>query len=178
MVTLNEILSQIPPDGFIGNYEVKIDDKNRFKIPAQFLRIFEDLYSHEGRMLYCCPSLDRSINIFPRSEWHVQMKELRENIRGPWDRRAREVAKAVQGSTHRIEIDNQGRLKLSPPLIKLLGHQKKITICGLGTRMELWVTEKWTEYTDSAWDNILETQDKLLAESQQSIPAAQSRTDL
>jgi MraZ protein len=172
MDTLNKILSQIPPDGFVGNFEAKIDDKNRFKMPVQFLKTFDELYGHEGRTLYCCPSLDKSINIFPRSEWHAHMQELKENIRGPWDRRAREVAKAVQGSTHRIEIDNQGRLKLSPPLIKLLDRQKEITICGLGAKMEIWAAKKWAEYTASAWDNIMETQDMLHEESRQSSKAA------
>ena len=171
METLNEILKQIPPDGFVGNYEVKIDDKNRFKMPVQFLKTLDELYGHEGRMLYCSPSLDKSINIFPRSEWHKHMTELRENVRGPWDRRAREIAKAVQGSTHRIEIDNQGRLKLSPPLMKLLKNKKTITLCGMSSRVELWVTEKWVEYTESAWDNISELQDQLLEESQQSSKA-------
>ena len=155
----------IRTSSFIGHFPVTVDVKNRIKLPVRFLDVLREAYGDQASSLHTCISMDRNIDIFPVGEWYAHMEQLQAG--SVYDVAKRKVYTVIQGSTNSVELDKQGRLKLSPSLMKHTGITKSAYLCGFSTRMELWDAVRWEEFCQQTLDSFPETQERLYQEQKQ-----------
>jgi MraZ protein len=118
---------------FRGSYEVKVDDKGRFKLPAGFVKVAEQKqYGSE----FFLTSFDGLIGeIWPLKEW--EQKEADWAVISDESRQKREVLQYVNYYGQQAEMDGQFRLLVHPRLrsaAKLLGD---VDILGAGKYMKI-----------------------------------------
>ena len=120
----------------LGEFEQRLDDKNRVTLPAR-LRV-----QFEGGLV-CARGLDGCINVWPLGvlgglrERAVRAARLLQP-RGP-----RAQAGAFFGGALECELDRQGRVALPAPLVGHASLDKDIVIAGLRDRLEIWDRESW-----------------------------------
>ena len=70
----------------------------------------------------------------------------------------------MSGATN-VELDKQGRVNISQPLIDYANLIKDCVIIGTGDRLEVWSQESWDSFFDSTKDNMSDIAENLFNES-------------
>ncbi|MCI4625575.1 MAG: division/cell wall cluster transcriptional repressor MraZ [Candidatus Magnetoovum sp. WYHC-5] len=127
--------------GFYGRYNLRVDDKGRVIIPAQFRDIVKNNYGN--KLFITCAVSDECLHVFPDREWENMM----EKVKGlP---KAKESVKyfmrRVVGSAQECETDKQGRVLIPPVLREETGivQNGEIVMVGIVDRIEIWEKKKW-----------------------------------
>ncbi|CFX62372.1 MraZ [Syntrophomonas zehnderi OL-4] len=126
---------------FLGEYQHSLDTKARVIIPAKFR---EEL----GLKFVATKGLDNCIFIYPLDEWQVIEKKLRAL---PFTRAdVRSFARFFFSGASELEIDKQGRVLLPQNLREYANIDKELVIIGVGARLEIWSSENWVSYNQTA----------------------------
>jgi MraZ protein len=128
---------------FIGQYCHSVDVKGRVSIPAKFR---EEL----GESFILTKGLDNCLFIYSMDEWGILENKLKQLPLANRDARAF-VRFFFSGATE-CELDSQGRIRITNNLREHANLQKDAVIIGVGTRIEIWSSNEWQEYTDD--DNL------------------------
>jgi MraZ protein len=135
---------------FSGEYEYKIDAKGRVSIPPKFRSQFAD-----GIVLN--ESVDGCINAYPLQTWNEATAQFQSLpiIRPQKDRR---ITRFLFSSTFNLELDEQGRIMLPPPLRQHAAIKDTLVITGVSNYLEIWSKEAWdkekTLARNEAWHNF------------------------
>lgn len=126
---------------FLGEYEVRIGDKNRLAIPAHFRTELKP-----GLVLAQGMDDTPYLNVFTLAEWERFYQRICavpiEKSRG---RDARRLFFATAFST---EIDTQGRFVLPPGLRQYAQLAENVMIVGAGDHLEIWNKDAWGPYRE------------------------------
>src|SRR5690606_38138523 len=130
--------------GFLGEYEVSMDAKGRFLLPAGFKK---QLPEGSGEAYVIMRGMERCLNLYTMEGW----EELSQKIS-----RYNDVKPAVQkykrllfsGST-RLEPDTAGRLLLPKQLQEYAGLKKDLIFSAQGNRIELWDSKTYYDYLNA-----------------------------
>ena len=118
---------------FIGEYSYSLDKKGRINIPAKFR---QSLSEDNNNTFVISRGMDPCIYVYPLIQW----KEIEENLRRLSSLSSvnrtfiRNTARYATPSTY----DKQGRIGLSPDLIKYSKLDKEVRIIGMVNKMEIW----------------------------------------
>ena len=118
---------------FRGNYPVRVDEKGRLKVPAEFKRVVDEKYSGAQ---YCITSLDgKRAQIYPLEEWQrIEDKLARLSTFNPTKKKFLDRTN-YYGQV--VEMDNQGRL-LVPSLLREAAQLKgEVAVVGMLTYLEV-----------------------------------------
>jgi len=121
---------------FLGEYEHKIDAKGRVAIPPKFRGEF-----WEGIVL--ARGLERCILAYPPSVW----KEIAERFDTmPIARsKSRRISRVIFATAFSLDLDEQGRLVMPPPLRQHAEIKETVIIAGINNYLEIWSKELWEE---------------------------------
>lgn len=125
---------------FQGDFVHNIDPKNRLFIPAKFREELGDTF-----VVY--PSPDGCLFIFTEEHWKDVTKQIMMNSEKTSDRLSQRVA---MYGVSTVSPDKQGRITLTPFLVKKAGLQKEVMIFGVNTRIELWDMDRWNAMMEEA----------------------------
>ena len=123
-----------------GTYEHQLDDKNRIRIPAKFLSVFDKEY--ESQPLYFVIYTPGRIAIMPESVLDDKMAVLEKIV--PLDEDALDAMDAqskILGTAEEVNKDGQGRVTLPKLLRKEVGIEKDVVTVGMGDYVEIWAKE-------------------------------------
>ena len=123
----------------IGEYEHSLDAKGRLIMPA---KLRQDM----GEKFIVTKGLDGCLFAFSQNEWlnfETKLKSLPLS-----DKNARNFVRFFLSGATECEIDKQGRFLIPNNLRETAGLVKETVIIGVGTRIEIWDKEKWTEYNN------------------------------
>lgn len=134
----------------IGEYEHTIDAKKRMALPAKFRK---DL----GKEAVITRGLDACLFVYPMKEWERVAEALSNLPTGQATNRSF-VRLFLAGAAH-VETDALGRILVPDYLKKYAGLSERVTIVGVGKRLEIWDSQKWEAYRSD-----IEKQADLLAE--------------
>ena len=121
---------------FLGEYEHKIDPKGRVAIPPKFRGEF-----WEGIVLG--RGLDRCIIAYPPPLW----KEVSDKYH-PLPTalsKERRMSRTIFAPSFNLELDEQGRVVLPPPLRQYAEIKETVIIAGINNYLEIWSKELWEE---------------------------------
>jgi MraZ protein len=119
----------------LGEFEQRLDDKNRVTLPARLRVQFED-------GLVCARGLDGCVNVWPRASWEAYVTAQSDRL-DSFSREGRALERYLFGGALECELDRQGRVALPAPLVGHASLDKDIVIAGLRDRLEIWDRESW-----------------------------------
>lgn len=122
---------------FIGEFHHTLDDKGRLAIPVKFRASIE-----HGAVV--TRGLDRSLFLYPKSEWELLATKLAALPLGQADTRA--FARLMLAGAMEIDVDKSGRIMIPEYLRTYASLQKAVVLTGLYDRVEIWDEELWRAY--------------------------------
>lgn len=128
-----------------GTYEHQLDDKNRMRIPAKFLSVFEKEYENEP--LYFVIYTPGRIAIMPESVLDSKMAML-EQLNPLYEGEMDALSKII-GTAEEVNKDGQGRAIIPKALRSEAGIKKDVVTVGMGDYIEIWSKEVRSEKIDS-----------------------------
>ncbi len=132
---------------FLGEFEQKCDNKNRFRIPNKFKKdVNGEIVLLKGN--------DGCIFILPKNAFEELVSKA--NELPMFDSKVQKPLRLIFSSASELDEDNQGRFLLPNNLKKYASIDKDIVFVGAGNRIELWAKEKWDSYCESENTHIQE----------------------
>lgn len=141
---------------FMGEYHHTIDDKNRLIIPSKFRDGLGDEF-------VITRGIENCLFVYSKDEWNKIVSKL-EDL--PFTKKdARSFIRFFLSGATVAEFDKQGRVNITSPLIGYANIDKECVIIGAGDRLEIWSTDNWNSFFDSAKDNMSDIAENLFNES-------------
>jgi len=134
--------------GFYGEYFHQLDEKNRFFVPAKL----REKLSFFGKKLILSRGLDRCLFLFPQSEW--ESLEEKASTLPLTTKEARQFTRHLFSGAMECELDGQGRISIPQNLKEYAGIEKEIVIIGVSNRIEIWASERWSQYFKEVDRNV------------------------
>jgi MraZ protein len=126
---------------FRGQFTHSIDAKGRVAVPARFR---ESLGASGDNRVVLTPALfDCCIHVFPLRAW--EEFEAKVALMKQFDVNAVRLRRLYVSAAVDCELDKQGRLLVPPQLRDHASLSKEVLWAGVGTKAELWATERWAE---------------------------------
>ena len=141
---------------FIGEYHHTIDEKGRIIIPAKFR---EEL----GNNFIITRGIENCLFVYSEENWAKITNKLNSL---PFTKKdARTFNRFFMSGATSVELDKQGRVNISKPLIDYASLIKDCVIIGTGDRLEVWSQESWESFFDSTKDSMSDIAENLFNES-------------
>lgn len=141
---------------FIGEYHHTIDEKGRIIIPVKFR---EEL----GNNFIITRGIENCLFVYSEENWAKITNKLNSL---PFTKKdARTFNRFFMSGATSVELDKQGRVNISKPLIDYASLIKDCVIIGTGDRLEVWSQESWESFFDSTKDSMSDIAENLFNES-------------
>ena len=141
---------------FMGEYHHSIDEKGRLIVPSKFR---EEL----GEKFIITRGIESCLFVYPMDNW-IKITQKLESL--PFTKKdARQFVRFFLSGATTAEFDKQGRVNITTPLISYAKLQKECVIIGTGDRLEIWSSENWDDFFNSAQDNMSDIAENLFNES-------------
>ena len=141
---------------FIGEYHHTIDEKGRIIIPAKFR---EEL----GNNFIVTRGIDNCLFVYSNEKWDMITTKL--NALPFTKKDARTFNRFFMSGATSVELDKQGRVNVTAPLIDYANIVKDCVIIGTGDRLEIWAQEAWNDFFNSTKDSMSDIAENLFSES-------------
>jgi MraZ protein len=119
----------------LGEFSQRIDAKNRVTLPKRYRPQFAD-------GVVVTKGLDGCLFVFDRAGFErfvdAQLARL-----DSFSRETRRLERYLYAGATETELDAQGRVMLTAPLIEHAGLGRDIVVAGLRDRLEIWDAEAW-----------------------------------
>ena len=134
---------------------MRVDDKGRLAIPAQFRKQLR-----EGS--FVSVSQAAVLAIYPPDLWNALAAQLQSPLPGP-DQRA--LARTLYSMSVPFEPDGQGRISLQPEQRRLaeIETSSTVVVIGMGSRVEIWPEARWESYSTDAQGRFTEFADRVIS---------------
>jgi MraZ protein len=129
----------------LGQYDGKIDSKNRTAFPKKFREVL-------GDKLIVTLGYENSLIVVSEENW----KALLEGTEGrPFiESQTRETQRFLLGGASNVELDVKGRFILPAYLREFAKIKDDVVFIGLSRYVEIWDKDRWLEYRKSLEKNI------------------------
>lgn len=124
-----------------GNYNARMDDKGRLKIPTHFRRKIEENYGSE---LYVTSLTGDNVLIYPLKEWEIIEQKVALLPTNEIARRIYLTATSFYGQES--EIDNQGRVLIHPLLRQKAEIYGDVAVLGDLNSLKVWNQERIEQF--------------------------------
>ena len=129
---------------FIGNIDVRADEKGRIFVPAGYRKILAEMSS---KRIVMRRDMDNACLIFyPESVWNEKVSALR-NALDEWDPEDQMLLMQFMADAEILETDNQGRVLLQKRNLECLNdgretnESNELVFVGMFDRFALWKPE-------------------------------------
>ncbi|WP_042356344.1 division/cell wall cluster transcriptional repressor MraZ [Bacillus rubiinfantis] len=138
---------------FMGEYHHNIDNKGRLIVPSKFR---EDL----GDTFIITRGLDQCLFGYPLSEWKLLEEKLKALPLTKKDARA--FTRFFFSGATESELDKQGRINISSPLLQYAKLDKECVILGVSNRIEIWSKQIWEDYFIQSEESFAEIAENMI----------------
>lgn len=130
--------------GFLGEYEVTIDEKGRFLVPAALKKQLAE----EGALQFVINrGLDFCLSLYPMKSWdplYAKVSKLND-----FDSKASAFKRRFLNGASKVEVDTAGRLLLPKNLMEYASLKKNAVLIFIGDKIEIWDIVKYKEFFES-----------------------------
>ena len=117
---------------FLGEYEVTVDAKGRFLLPAGFKKQLK-----EGESSFVISrGFEKCLTLYPMDSWQPIIDQI--NSLNQFDPKVREFRRQFLGGATELELDSAGRLLLPGTLKEYAGLVKDVILAAQGSKIEIW----------------------------------------
>lgn len=136
---------------FRGHAYRNLDPKGRLVLPADFRDV---LLSRAPSGRFVCTTYDGCIVGFPQADW-VQFEE-KFNCLTNTSRKMRDFRRLVIGGAEEMELDAQGRVRISRAQMEYAGLDHDVALAGQGNRFEIWNQATFKSMLEQNFDDVAE----------------------
>jgi MraZ protein len=122
-----------------GEYELNIDDKNRFLIPAEIRKRMHP--ERDGQAFYLVIGPDRRPWMYPEKSYQALVATVPAELSPGRDRLA--FDRRMFGTAAYLEPDKQGRVLIPDATRRRTGLDKEVTLVGVRDHLEIWNRPDW-----------------------------------
>jgi MraZ protein len=119
----------------LGEYEQRLDEKNRLTIPVRLRDGFLD-------GVFLTRGLDRCLAAYTRDGWDAFVNAQTARI-DTLTREGRLLERYLFGGAVELELDKQGRVAVPAPLVRHASLERDVVVAGVRDRLEVWNREAW-----------------------------------
>jgi MraZ protein len=128
-----------------GEYDITVDEKNRFSMPAELRRAIDVEAYGEG--LIVLVGVNKKPWLYPDKYYRKLLSQRKPRAVPPED--LLKFDHFNVSMTFPVPMDKQGRVVLPDKIIKRTGVKGEVTLAGAVDHVELWPRAAWEEYYDS-----------------------------
>ena len=130
--------------GFLGEYEVTLDAKGRFLLPAGLKK---QLPEGENTHFVINRGFEKCLSLYPKQSWEPVFDRVRSL--NTFDPEVRNFVRYFLNGATEIEIDSAGRMLLPSNLREYAGLQKDIVLTSGVDKIEIWSKEAYQQFFDT-----------------------------
>ena len=120
---------------FLGTYNISLDEKGRFNVPAKFRAALEQ----SGPQLVLC-AMQPFLVVFPQKEWAENEEKL--SSLNAFDIKDRTRLREFYSRATDCEVKS-GKILLPINLREIAGLKKEAVLVGMSKTFEIWSPERW-----------------------------------
>lgn len=136
---------------FRGHAYRSLDPKGRLVLPAEFRDALMSR-SPEGR--FVLTTYDGCIVGFPEPDWLIFEEKFSKLANS--SRKMRDFRRLVISGAEVMEMDAQGRLRISRAQMDYAGLSHEVAVAGQGNRFEIWDQTTFKGLLDQNFDDVTE----------------------
>ena len=120
---------------FLGTYNISLDEKGRFNVPAKFRGTLEQ----SGPQLVVC-AMEPFLVVFPQKEWAENEEKL--STLNAFNKEDRTRLREFYSRATDCEMKS-GKILLTLNLRDIAGLKKEAVLVGMSKTFEIWSSERW-----------------------------------
>ena len=124
--------------GFLGEYEVTLDTKGRFLVPAA---VKKQLTGDSANQFVINRGIEQCLTLYPMQTWEPVFSNI--SKLNDFDPQVREFRRSFLNGATQIELDSAGRLLLPKILIDYAGLEKDVVLVSAVNKIEIWDSSKY-----------------------------------
>ena len=140
---------------FMGEYSHSIDAKGRLIMPAKFRNDLKDKF-------IITRGLEKCLYVYSLEDWDKLVSKL--NTLPFTKKDARIFIRSFFSGAAQIEVDRQGRINITSPLIDHAGLTKECVIIGANDRIEIWSKDEWDKFLNVNSEKLEDIAENLFTE--------------
>ena len=129
--------------GFLGEYEVTLDAKGRFLLPAGFRKQLED----GANQFVINRGIEACLSLYPMQSWEPIFTEV--SKLNDFDPKVRQFRRYFLNGATNVELDSAGRLLLPRALMDYAGLNKDAVLVSAVNKIEIWDKIKYTQFFET-----------------------------
>jgi MraZ protein len=134
---------------FVGTFDYVMDERGRVPLPP----VYRDAF-REGLVL-SLGHPDRCLRVYTRTAFDEQADEFTAD--STMSQRGRDLRRAFFASARHVELDNQNRILIPPPLRQSAGLEKQVLVIGNGECLEIWEPSLWEQESQRLMSSLATT---------------------
>jgi MraZ protein len=124
-----------------GEYEIKIDERGRLKMPSKLL---DSLYNLRSEGFVVNRGFEKNLIIYPKRVWDEKTKQVNQlNFN---DKQQRDVIRFFYRGATDLVLDSSERVNLPANLLRHAGIEKDVVLVAMINFIEVWSLDEYDKY--------------------------------
>jgi MraZ protein len=130
--------------GFLGEYEVTLDAKGRFLLPAGFKKQLPE----EGTPYWVINrGMDQCLSMYTKESWEPIFEKV--SKLNDFDTKSRQFRRVFLNGATIVEADSAGRLLIPKNLSEFAGLERDIVLVSAIDKIEVWDKAKYQRFFEA-----------------------------
>lgn len=138
----------------MGEFHHNLDDKNRLIIPSKFRYEL-------GSKFIVTRGIEKCLFVYPVDEWNKIIEKL--NTLPFTNKDARTFMRMFLSGATECELDNNGRVQITGPLMNYASLSKECVVIGVGDRLEIWDQDMFNNFFNDNIENFSDVAENLFS---------------
>ena len=130
--------------GFLGEYEVTLDAKGRFLLPAAFKKQVPEEW---GNQYVISRGIEQCLTLYPMKNWDPIVAEISQL--NDFDPKVRQFQRYFLNGATNVEADGAGRLLIPQTLKAYAGLEKDVVMVARLNKIEIWDKVKYQQFFEN-----------------------------
>ncbi len=130
--------------GFLGEYEVTMDAKGRFLLPAGFKK---QLAEDGAGQFVINRGIEACLSLYPMQSWEPIFSKV--SKLNEFDPKVRQFRRYFLNGATNVELDSAGRLLIPKALMEYAGLEKDVVLVSAVDKIEIWDKTKYTKFFET-----------------------------
>ena len=145
--------------GLVGEFEVKLDGKGTFLLPAGLRK---QLSPEAQEQFMLNKGFEECLTLYPMNEWEkLSVKLSKLNLFKPQNRM---FYRLFHQGAKQIALDNAGRVLIPVMLMERVGLDKDVMLIAYNDRIEIWDKSKYFELIDGNMADFADLADEVMGD--------------
>ena len=138
----------------MGEFHHNLDDKNRLIIPSKFRYEL-------GSKFIVTRGIEKCLFVYSVDEWNKIIEKL--NTLPFTNKDARTFMRMFLSGATECELDNNGRVQITGPLMNYASLNKECVVIGVGDRLEIWDQDMFNNFFNENIENFSDVAENLFS---------------